>query len=194
MKILIAFEFSGIVREAFRLLGHYAVSCDLLPSEIPGLHYQGNVFDILYDGWDMMIAHDPCTYQCNSGVRWLYNKNGSMNKDRWLKLYKSCEDTKKILNAPIKKICRENPIPHKYAITLIGRKYDQILQPWQFGHGETKAICLCLQNLPPLEPTKIVTGREARIHKMSPGKNRGKLRSVFFPGVASAMAEQWGTL
>lgn len=187
VKVLIACEFSGIVRDAFIKKGHDAVSCDLLPTERPGPHIQGDVLNILDDGWDMMIAHDPCTYQCNSGVRWLHTEPG-----RWQKLDDSCEFTKKLLAAPIKKIARENPIPHKYALERIGRKYDQIVQPWQFGHGETKAICLTLIKLPKLKPTNIVTGREARIHRMSPGPDRVKNRSRFFPGIADAMAAQWG--
>ena len=192
MKILVACEFSGIVRDAFKARGHNAWSCDLLPTERPGQHIQGDVLEILDDGWDMMIAHDPCTYQCNSGVRWLYNPDGSKNKDRWLELEKSCEFTKQILKAPIKKICRENPIPHKYAVQKIGRKYDQIIQPWQFGHGETKATCFWLENLPELQPTNIVSGREQRIFLMPKNAGRGRLRSITYQGIADAFAEQWG--
>lgn len=187
MRVLIACEFSGIVRDAFTARGHDAWSCDLLPTESPGNHIQGDVLEILNDGWDLMIAHDPCTYQCNSGVRWLYEQEG-----RWDLLAESCEFTVKLLNAPIEKICRENPIPHKYAIQRIGRTYDQIIHPWQFGHPESKATCLWLHNLEPLEPTNIVPGREQRIWKMSPSKDRGKLRSEFLPGWGKAMAEQWG--
>ena len=187
MKVLIACEFSGIVRDAFIAKGHDAVSCDLLPTERPGPHIQGDVLEILDDGWDMMIAHDPCTYQCNSGVRWLHT-----NFSRWQLLEDSCEFTKKLLGAPIEKIARENPIPHKYALERIGCKYDQIIQPWQFGHPETKATCLWLQNLSKLEPTDIVKGREQRIWKMGPSKNRSKNRSRTFPGIANAMADQWG--
>lgn len=192
MKVLVACEFSGIVRDAFKERGHDAWSCDLLPTERPGQHIQGDVLDILGDGWDLMIAHDPCTHQCNSGVRWLYNKDGTPNKKRWELLDKSCEFTKKLLLAPIEKIARENPIPHKYAIERIGRKYDQIIQPWQFGHGETKATCLWLKGLRKLGTTKLVAGRRARIHRMPPSKDRGKLRSVTLPGIGSGMAEQWG--
>jgi len=196
MKVLIACEFSGIVRDAFIARGHDAVSCDLLPTERPGPHIQGDVLEILDDGWDMMIAHDPCTYQCNSGVRWLWMKNvyekKRRNRLRWKLLDESCKFTKKLLDAPIEKIARENPIPHKYALERIGRKYDQIIHPWQFGHGETKATCLTLINLPKLKPTNIVEGREARIHKMSPGKDRGKQRSIILQGFADAFASQWG--
>jgi hypothetical protein len=195
MKVLIACEFSGIVRDAFRAKGHDAWSCDLLPTEREGPHIQGDVLEILDDGWDLMIAHDPCTYQCNSGVCWLYKQQG-----RWALLDKSCEFTKKLLNAPIPKIARENPIPHKYALERIGRKYDQIIQPHQFGHPERKATCLWLENLPKLEPTKDVRAEmEAlpkstaqRIHYTSPSPDRWKLRSTTFQGIANAMAEQWG--
>jgi hypothetical protein len=186
LKVLVAFEFSGIVREAFKKKGHDAWSCDLLPTEIPGQHIQGDVRNILYDGWDMLLAFDPCTFQCNSGVRWLIN-----NPERMKKLKESCELTKQILNAPIAKIVRENPIPHKYALELIEVKYSQIIQPWQFGHGETKATCLWIKGLPLLKPTNIVTGREQRIHKLPPSKDRWKRRSRTFRGIAEAMANQW---
>ena len=187
MKALIACEFSGRVRDAFIATGHNAWSCDMLPTERPGPHIQGDVLEILDDGWDLMIAHDPCTYQCNSGVRWLHTEPG-----RWQQLDDSCKFTKRLLGAPIEKIARENPIPHKYAIKRIGRKYDQIIQPWQFGHGETKTTCLWLDGLPQLKPTNIVAGREHRMYKMSPSPNRGKLRSITYQGIAKAMAEQWG--
>jgi len=189
MRVLIACEFSGIVRDAFRRRGHDAVSCDLLPTEAPGPHYCGDMFDIIDDGWDLMIAHDPCTYQCNSGVRWLYEIPG-----RWEQLKKSCEMTRRILDADIQKIARENPVPHKYAVQLIGKKYDQIIQPWMFGHGETKATCLWLKGLPKLMPTNIVSGREARIYKIPPGPDRWKNRSRTYLNIAEAMAEQWGVL
>ncbi len=192
MKVLIACEFSGIVRDAFIKRGHDAVSCDLLPTEMPGPHIQGDVLEILDDGWDLMIAHPPCTYLCNSGVRWLYNRNGSKNLGRWAKMKKAGLFFKEILDAPVEKVCIENPIPHKYAIIEIGLTYDQIIQPWQFGHGEIKATCLWLRFLRKLGMTKLVAGREARIHKMSPGKDRGKIRSITYQGIASAMAEQWG--
>lgn len=198
-KVLVACEFSGIVRDAFIAKGHEAVSCDLLPTDKPGPHIQGDVLEVLDDGWDMMIAHDPCTYQCNSGVCWLYNKNGALNK-RWKLLDKSCEFTRRLLDAPIEKIARENPIPHKYAVERIGRKYDQIIQPYQFGHLERKATCLWLRGLPKLKPTKDVKAememlpksQAQRIHWTSPGPNRWKLRSTTFQGIANAMAEQWG--
>ena len=192
MKILVACEFSGIVRDAFIARGHDAISCDLLPTERPGPHHQGDVLDILGDGWDMMIAHPPCTYLCNSGVRWLYNRDGSKNLDRWVKMENGALFFKQLLEAPIEKICVENSIPHKYAVIVIGRTYDQIIQPWQFGHPETKATCLWLKGLRKLGTTKLVAGREARIHKMSPSKDRGRLRSVTMQGIADGMAAQWG--
>ena len=195
MKVLVACEFSGVVRDAFRAKGHDAWSCDLLDTEIPGQHIQGDVLKILNDGWDLMIAHDPCTYQCNSGVCWLVD-----NPKRWGLLDESCELTRAILDAPIDKICRENPIPHKYAIERIGRKYDQIIQPYQFGHPERKATCLWLKNLPKLKPTKDVKEEmeslpkkiAQRIHYTSPGKDRWAIRSRTFEGIAKAMADQWG--
>lgn len=189
MKVLIACEYSGTVRDAFRSLGHDAVSCDLLPTDVPGPHYQGAVEDILSDGWDLMIAHPPCTYLTNSGVRWLHSEEG-----RWQKLDQACEFFNLLLQAPIPRICVENPIPHKYAVERLGgRKYDQIVQPWQHGHGETKATCLWLRGLKPLEPTEIVEGREQRIWKLPPSKDRWKIRSKTYQGIAEAMAQQWGT-
>jgi hypothetical protein len=201
MRVLVACEFSQIVTMAFRNRGHEAISCDLLPTEgNPKWHIQGDVLEILDDGWDMMIAHDPCTYQCNSGVCWLYNKDGTSNTERWELLDESCIFTRKLLKAPIKKVCRENPIPHKYALERIGRKYNQIIQPYMFGCPERKATCLWLENLPKLKPTKDVkTEMEAlpkaqaqRIHYTSPSPDRWKIRSTTFQVFADAMAEQWG--
>lgn len=187
MKILIACEYSAIVRDAFRKLGHDAWSCDILPTEgDPSFHFQGDVMEVLDKGWDMLIAHPPCTRLCNSGVMWLERRN------LWNDMEKGAEFFKKLLEYPIEKIAVENPIPHKYALTLIGRKYDQIIQPWQFGHGETKATCLWLKNLPKLKPTKIVSGREQRLHNLPPSKDRAKIRGKTFQGIADAMAEQWG--
>ena len=184
MKVLIACEFSGIVRDAFAKLGHDVLSCDLLPTEKPGKHYQGDVMEILNEKWDLMIAHPPCTYLCNSGVRWLYSQPG-----RWLKM----EDARKffmlLYTANIPKICVENPIPHRHAKLP---SYTQIIQPYMFGHGETKATCLWLKNLPLLMPTNEVKGRKARVHYEPPGIDRWKNRSRTYTGIAKAMAEQWG--
>ena len=191
-KILVACEFSGTVREEFRKLGFDAWSCDLLDTEIPGNHYKGNVLDIINEGWDLMIAHPPCTYLTNSGVRWLYNKDKSENTARWLKMRQAAKFFRKLLEADIPNIAVENPIPHKYAIKNIGRKYDQLVQPWMFGHGETKATCFWLKNLPPLKPTDVVDGREGKIWKLPPSKDRWKLRSLTYLGIAKALATQYG--
>lgn len=199
MKVLVACEFSGIVREAFKIKGHDAWSCDILDTEIAGQHLVCDVLQYLDQGWDLMIAHPPCTYLTNAGVRHLHDHISSRNgvkakvsgEARWQALKEAGEFFQKLQQANIPKICIENPIPHKYAKKYIGQ-YTQLIQPWQFGHGETKATCLWLKNLPKLEPTNIVEGREHRIHKMSPGPNRAKERSRTFIGIAQAMAEQWG--
>lgn len=183
MKILIACEYSGTVREAFSKLGHDAWSCDILETEIPGNHLQCDVREILGDGWDMMIAHPPCTHLAVSGARWF--------KDKKVEQAEALEFVRLLLNATIEKIALENPIS---IISSHIRKPDQIIQPWQFGHGETKATCLWLKNLPKLQPTNIVEGREQRIWKMPPGKNRWKERSRTFEGIAQAMANQWGNI
>jgi len=183
MKVLIACEYSGTVREAFSKLGHDAWSCDLLETEIPGNHYKGDVKDILCDGWDLMIAHPPCTHLAVSGARWF--------KDKKVEQAEALEFVRLLLDAPIERIALENPIS---IISSQIRKPDQIIQPWQFGHGETKATCLWLQNLPKLQPTNIVEGREQRIWKMPPGPDRWKERSRTFEGIAQAMATQWGSL
>lgn len=181
MKILIACEFSGTVREAFSKLGHDAWSCDILETEIPGNHLQCDVREILGDGWDMMIAHPPCTHLAVSGARWF--------KDKKVEQAEALEFVRLLLDAPIERIALENPIS---IISSHIRKPDQIIQPWQFGHGETKATCLWLKNLPKLQPTNIVEGREQRIWKSPPGENRWKERSRTFEGIAQAMATQWG--
>jgi len=181
MKVLVACEFSGIVREAFAKRGHDAWSCDLLPTEIPGKHIQGNVLEIINDGWDLMIAHPPCTHLAVSGARWFKYKKVEQEK--------ALDFVCKLLNAPIEKIALENPVS---IISTRIKKPDQTIQPWMFGHGETKATCLWLKNLPLLNSTDVVEGREARIHKMPPSKNRSKERSRTYQGIANAMAEQWG--
>lgn len=180
MKVLVACEFSGAVREEFKKLGHDAWSCDLLDTEIPGNHIKGNVLDILNDGWDIMVAHPPCTYLAVSGARWF--------KDRMDKQAEALDFVRALMNAPIEKIAIENPIS---VISTKIRKPDQIIQPWQFGHPETKSTCLWLKNLPLLKPTNIVSGRENRIHKMPPSVNRGKERSRTYKGIAQAIAAQW---
>jgi hypothetical protein len=183
MRVLVACEYSGTVRDAFRALGHDAWSCDLLPTERPGSHYQGNVLNILDDGWDLMIAHPPCTHLAVSGARWWEGKLQEQAD--------ALSFVVMLMNAPIPRIALENPISK---ISTAIRKPDQIIQPWQFGHGETKATCLWLKGLPKLEPTDIVEGREARIHKMPPSKDRWKERSRTYQGIAEAMALQWGQI
>ena len=180
MKVLVACEFSGIVRDAFIARGHEAMSCDLLPTERPGPHYQGSVFDIINDGWDMMIAHPPCTHLAVSGARWF--------KDKQIEQAEALEFVRRLMALNIEHICIENPIS---IISSKIRKPDQIIQPWQFGHGETKATCLWLKNLPLLVPSNIVEGRENRIHKMPPSENRWKERSRTFQGIARALATQY---
>jgi hypothetical protein len=181
VRVLVACEFSGRVRDAFLRRGHNALSCDLLPTESPGPHYRGDVRDILSDDWDLMIAHPPCTYLAASGARWFRYRR--CEQDRAL------EFIRLLLDVPIPRIALENPIG---VISTRIRKPDQIIQPWQFGHGETKATCLWLKNLPLLVPTNIVNGREERIHRLPPSKDRGKLRSITYSGIAEAMASQWG--
>jgi len=181
MRVLVACEYSGTVRDAFIARGHDAMSCDLLPTEREGSHYQGNVFDVIGDGWDMMIAHPPCTHLAVSGARWF--------KDKVTEQSEALAFVRALLAAPIPRIALENPVS---VISSHVRKPDQTIQPWQFGHGEVKATCLWLKNLPKLTPTNIVDGREARVHKMPPGPNRWKERSRTFAGIAEAMADQWG--
>lgn len=186
---LVACEFSGIVRDAFLDAGFDAISCDLREPENGGPHYRGDVREILDADWQLMVAHPPCTYLANSGVRWLHER-----EDRWQDMIDGAVFFRDLLTADIPHIAVENPVMHKYGKKIVGRGHDQTLQPWQFGHGETKRICLWLENLPELEPTDVVDGREARVHQMSPGEERSKERSRFFEGVAEAMADQWGTV
>jgi hypothetical protein len=186
MRVLIGCEISGRVREAFRSRGHDAWSCDILPSDQPGQHIQGDIFGVIDDPWDMFLCFWPCTRLCNSGVRWLHERN------LWADMRASAICFSKLLNCGIKKIAMENPIMHKYAKEIIRVGPSQIIQPWQFGHGETKSTCLWLKNLPPLLPTNIVLEREHRIHLMPRTDNRSKLRGLTFLGIAAAMAEQWG--
>ena len=196
-KVLIACEFSGVVRRAFRDAGHDAWSCDLLPAEDgSNQHVVGDAREILDWGWDLLIvAHPPCTRLCNSGVRWLTKPpKGKTLEQMWQELEEAADLFSAFWNAPIERICIENPVMHKHAKTRIKNYEDfaQSIQPWQFGHGETKRTCFWLKNLTPLKATNIVAGREARIHRMPPGPDRWRERSRFFPGVAVAMASQWG--
>ena len=162
MRVLIACEFSGVVRDAFRERGHDAWSCDLLPTEREGPHIQGNVLPVAANTWDLLIAHPPCTFLCNSGVRWLIG-----NKGRWKAMNSAAAFFNALLIGPVPRIAVENPIQHGYARDILPL-YQQLIQPWQFGHGETKATCLWLKNLPPLMPTEIVRGRRATVHRMPP--------------------------
>ena len=169
-----------MVRDAFERRGHFALSCDLLPTEVPGNHYEGDVFDIIDDGWDLMVCHPPCTHLAVSGARWF--------KDKKEEQAEALDFVCRLLAAPIPHIALENPVS---VISTRVRKPDQVIQPWQYGHGECKATCLWLKNLPCLTPTNIVEGREQRVHRMPPGPDRWKERSRTFPGIAAAMADQW---
>jgi hypothetical protein len=180
MKVLVGCEYSGIVRDAFLALGHEALSCDLLPSERHGPHYQGDVRDILSDGWDIAIFHPPCTHLAVSGARWFKYKRQEQAE--------ALDFVRLLMSADIPRIAIENPVS---VISSHIRKPDQIIQPWQFGHGETKATCLWLKSLPLLRPTQIVDGRAARIHHMPPSPERWKERSRTYEGIAKAMAAQW---
>ena len=181
MKVLIACEFSGIMRSAFAMFGHDSISCDLINTEIPGKHIIGNVLNVIErEHFDLMIAHPPCRYLAVSGARWF--------KERQLEQRRALQFVKELMGSPIEYIALENPVS---VISSKIRKPDQIIQPYQFGHGETKRTCLWLKNLPPLKPFDIVDGREHRIHRMGPGPNRRKERSRTYPGIAFAMAKQW---
>jgi hypothetical protein len=183
MRVLVACEFSGIVRDAFVARGHDAWSCDLLPSERPGPHYQNTIENVLArdERWHLLIAHPPCTYLAVSGARWF--------KARYEQQGLALVFVRRLMAAPIPRICIENPIG---VISSRIRKPDQIVQPWMFGHGETKATCLWLKNLAPLAPTHVVSGRVARVHREAPSPERWKNRSRTYQGLAAAMADQWG--
>uniref|UniRef100_A0A6M3JBJ9 Putative methyltransferase n=1 Tax=viral metagenome TaxID=1070528 RepID=A0A6M3JBJ9_9ZZZZ len=183
MRILVACEFSGIVREAFRKRGHDAWSCDILPTEIPGNHIQGDVLEIINDDWDLMIAFPPCTHLAASGARWFREKRKDGRQQKGIDFFME------LVSAPMGKIAVENPVG---IMSTIYRKPDQIIQPWMFGHGESKATCLWLKNLPILKPTNIVDGREGRVWKLPPSPDRGKLRSRTYQGIANGMSNQWG--
>lgn len=199
-SVLIACEFSGVVRSAFANLGADAWSCDLLPTESPGQHIQGDALEAVRSrDWSLVIAHPPCTYLCNSGVRWL-RKCGEIDQDRWGKMVLACDFFASLLASDCPKVCVENPIMHGHARRYLSETWrvlrhdsgpTQIIQPWQFGHPETKATCLWLRGLPMLIPTDVVSGREQRVWKLPPGPDRWKLRSMTYQGVANAMAAQW---
>jgi len=181
LKVAVLCEFSGIVRDAFIRRGHEAISCDLFPSDSPGPHIIGDCKDHDWSSYDLVIAHPPCTHLSVSGARWFKDKKKEQKEA--LQFFHWCMDL------PVKRICVENPI------SIVSSKIckpSQIIQPWQFGHPETKSTCLWLKYLPPLKPTKIVDGRDNRIHYMSPSKDRGRLRSLTYQGIANAMSKQWG--
>ena len=184
MRILVACEYSGVVRDAFLKRGHEAVSCDLLPTESPGPHYCGDVRDVLDYPWDLMIAHPPCTHLSVSGARHFEAKRMDGRQHAAVSFFMS------VARAMVPRIAIENPV---CIMSSLWRKPDQVIQPWQFGHGETKATCLWLKGLPLLLPTDVVEGRENRIHRMPPSADRWKLRSITYQGIADAMAEQWGS-
>ena len=193
MKVLVACEYSGAVRDAFIAAGHEAMSCDLLPMDKPGPHYMGDVRDIIGDGWDMMIAHPPCTYLCSSGLHW--NKR---RPERAKQTEEALAFVQMLLDSPIPCIAIENPIG---CISTRIRPPTQIIQPWQFGHAESKATCLWLKGLPPLQPTNIVSKPDCGYwnnqtpsgqNKLGPSADRWKVRSATYPGIADAMAQQWG--
>lgn len=202
LRVLVACEYSATVRVEFERMGHYAVSCDLLPTEVAGLHYQGDVRDILLDGWDLMIGHPECTYMTLAGVRWLFHPDDTALPPpqrrphpkfpcRWQQMEDGAAFFRLLWEAPIPYIALENPVMHGYAVEAVGVRQTQSVQPWQFGQGETKRVCLWLRNLPPLHPTDVVEGREARVFLMPPGPDRAKERSRFFSGIGAAMADQW---
>lgn len=182
MRVLVACEFSGAVRDAFAARGHDAWSCDMLPSETPGQHYQGDARDFLEAGWDLLICHPPCTHLAVSGARWFKDKKDEQAHGLGFVM--------QLWAAPIDHIALENPIS---ILSSRWRKPDQIIQPWQFGHGETKATCLWLKNLPKLRPTDVVDGRKPRVHFTPPGEDRWKERSRTLAGIAEGMAAQWGS-
>ena len=183
LKVLVACEYSGTVRDAFIKRGHEAMSCDLLPTDADGPHYQGDVRDVIDYPWDLMIAHPPCTHLSVSGAAWFKDKKMDGRQQSGVSFFMM------LAKADVPMIAIENPV---CIMSTLWRKPDQTVQPWQYGHGETKATCLWLKGLKPLTPTNIVEGREQRLHNLPPSPDRWKIRSTTFPGIADAMAEQWG--
>ena len=185
MRVLVACEYSGQVRDAFRSRGHDAVSCDLLPTDVPGPHVQGDVLPLLTGGgWDLLVAFPPCTYLCASGMHWTTRglRDPQLTED-------ALDFVRALMAAPIPRIALENPVGR---ISTAIRPPDQYVQPWEHGHGETKRTGLWLKGLPLLRPTDVVEGRQQRVWKMGPSPDRWKMRSATFPGIAAAMAAQWG--
>lgn len=217
MRVLVACEYSGMVRDAFIAAGHTALSCDFEPTEKPGPHYRGDIRDVLYEGWDMMVAHPPCTYLANSGVKHLYEKwtaeeqemvgplkghSPRIDAARWALMLDGAEFFRLLWEAPIPRIAVENPVMHRHGMTATGGRATQFVQPWEHGHPESKQTGLRLKNLPRLTPTNVVYDEmmalpkkdRQRVHYLSPGPDRWKERSRTFPGIAEAMAAQWGHL
>lgn len=196
MRVLVACEFTGTVRRAFRARGHDAWSCDILPAEDKSrFHFQCDAREILNRKWDILIAHPPCTYLANSGVLWL-SDGRSLDPDRYLKMKSGGDLFAAFYHAKIPRICVENPIMHTYARRYLDRTWgipvkSQMIQPWMFGHGEQKGTCLWLRELPRLKPTLVVRGREQRVHRLPPSKERAQERSRTYQGIADAMASQW---
>lgn len=183
MRVLVGCEYSGAVRDAFLALGHDAMSCDLLPTDAPGPHYQGDIRDVLHYPWDLAVFHPPCTHLSVSGARHFEAKRMDGRQQSAVSFFMM------LARSDIPRIAIENPV---CIMSSMWRKPDQVIQPWQFGHGETKATCLWLKGLPPLRPTCVVDGREARVHRMAPSPDRWKERSRTYAGIAQAMAVQWG--
>ena len=202
MRVLIACEFSGVEREAFRELGHDAWSCDLLPADDASpYHHQGDVVPLLAEPWDLVVAHPPCTYLANSGVRWLWTAPGVPDMARWQAMNDGAQFFSSMFAANTSRLCVENPIQHRYAMSAHGQgRPDQYVQPYEYGHMETKRTGYWLRGLPPLVPTTDLQAatlalperERARVHYASPGPDRWKIRSTSFPGIAQAMADQWG--
>jgi hypothetical protein len=199
LRVLVACEYSGVVRDAFLALGHNAISCDLLPSDAPGPHHQGDVLPLLAEPWDLVIAHPPCTYLCKSGLRWLTDESPKYRL-RWQEMIDGAAFFRACMEANAPRVAVENPSMHRWATKIVGRRYDQLVQPYMFGHTERKATGLWLKGLPPLVATEDVhaatvalPARERdRVHWAPPGADRWKARSTTYTGIAAAMAEQWG--
>jgi hypothetical protein len=194
MKVLVACEYSGTVRDAFLRRGHDAISCDVTDSESLGPHYTGDVRDILSEKWDLIVAHPPCTYLCASGVSWFYNvpKVGLHGDERYEAMKNAAAFFRLFLTSPCPKVAVENPRMHKYGIYYVGAFPSQTIQPYEFGHSEQKTTCLWLKGLPQLRPTNIVPAGINRLHRLPPSPNRARERARTYPGIAEAMAEQWG--
>lgn len=195
LNVFVACEFSGVVRDAFIARGHNAVSCDLQPTRKPGPHIIGDCRKYIDGSYDLVIAHPPCTYLCNSGVRHLYHQSGRFrwpNKERFRLLDLAADFFRFFLSLP--NVCVENPIPHSYAIARIKRGYSQIIHPYEYGHKEEKSTCLWLNGLPKLKPTLVVANEGNKLWRLGPSTDRSNIRSVTFQGIADAMAEQWGSV